>query len=98
MSPFPSVTGNLHFVKNPFSGSRLTADTAYELYKARAELATTDVKPLVLSCVVSFVSALLATKLLLRIVSKYSFASFAWYRIAFGAVILITAYTGLVRW
>jgi undecaprenyl-diphosphatase len=76
----------------------LLAATALETWKARAELATTDVKPLVLSCVVSFVSALLATKLLLRIVSKYSFASFAWYRIAFGAVILVTAYTGLVRW
>ncbi|HEV7606013.1 MAG TPA: undecaprenyl-diphosphate phosphatase [Steroidobacteraceae bacterium] len=76
----------------------LLAATALEIWKARAELATTDVKPLILSCMVSFVSALLATKLLLRIVSKYSFASFAWYRIAFGAVILVTAYTGLVRW
>jgi undecaprenyl-diphosphatase len=76
----------------------LLAATALELWKARAELATTDVQPLVLSCVVSFVSALLATKLLLRVVSRYSFAAFAWYRIVFGAVILITAYTGLVRW
>jgi undecaprenyl-diphosphatase len=37
---------------------------------------------------VSFVSALLATKFLLRYVSKYSFAPFAWYRIAFGVLIL----------
>jgi len=76
----------------------LLAATAYDIYKARNEFATADVEPLVLSCVVSFVSALLATKLLLRFVSKHSFASFAWYRIAFGAVILITAYTGVVRW
>jgi undecaprenyl-diphosphatase len=76
----------------------LLAATALELWKARAELATADVQPLVLSCVVSFISALLATKLLLRVVSRYSFAAFAWYRIVFGAVILITAYTGLVHW
>jgi len=76
----------------------LLAATAYDIYKARNEFAAADVEPLVVSCVVSFVSALLATKLLLRFVSKHSFAAFAWYRIAFGAVILITAYTGVVRW
>jgi undecaprenyl-diphosphatase len=26
------------------------------------------------------------------------FVPFAWYRIAFGAAILVTAYAGLVRW
>jgi undecaprenyl-diphosphatase len=76
----------------------LLAATAYEIYKARAEIATADPGPLIVSCVVSFVSALLATKLLLRFVSKHSFAAFAWYRIVFGGIILITAYTGLVRW
>ena len=76
----------------------LLAATAYDIYKARNEFAAADVEPLIVSCIVSFVSALLATKLLLRFVSKHSFASFAWYRIAFGAVILITAYTGMVKW
>ena len=51
-----------------------------------------------MSCVVSFISALLVTKFLLRFVSSHSFAAFAWYRIVFGAVILITAYTGVVHW
>jgi undecaprenyl-diphosphatase len=76
----------------------MLAATGYELWKARAELATADVTPLVVSCVVSFASALLATKLLLRFVSKHSFAAFAWYRIVFGGVILLTAWTGLVSW
>jgi undecaprenyl-diphosphatase len=76
----------------------LLAATAYEIWKARAELALSEVEPLVVSCVVSFVSALAATKLLLRFVSRHSFAAFAWYRIVFGAIILITAYTGVVRW
>jgi undecaprenyl-diphosphatase len=76
----------------------MLASTGYELWKARADLATADVTPLVVSCVVSFASALVATKLLLRFVSKHSFAAFAWYRIVFGGVILLTAWTGLVRW
>jgi undecaprenyl-diphosphatase len=76
----------------------LLAATMYELYKARAELATMEVAPLVVSCVVSFISALLATKLLLRIVTRYSFAVFAWYRIVFGMMILAGAGMGIVEW
>ena len=76
----------------------LLAATFYEVWKARAEFVATEVEPLVLSCVVSFISALLATKLLLRFISSHSFAAFAWYRIVFGAIILVTAYTGVVRW
>jgi undecaprenyl-diphosphatase len=76
----------------------LLAATAHEIWKARDEIAGTDLTPLIVSCVVSFASALAATKLLLRFVSKHSFAVFAWYRIVFGAVILITAWTGLVSW
>jgi undecaprenyl-diphosphatase len=75
----------------------LIAATGYELWKARADLAITDPLPLVISCVVSFASALAATKLLLY-VSRNSFAVFAWYRIVFGGVILLTAWTGLIRW
>jgi undecaprenyl-diphosphatase len=66
----------------------LVAATIYEIWKAREDFANTDLTPLIVSCVVSFVSALLATKFLLRYVSKYSFAPFAWYRIVFGLVIL----------
>jgi len=76
----------------------LLAATALEIYKARAEFAAAEVETLVVSCVVSFISAFLATKFLLRVVRRYSFAGFAWYRIVFGTVILITAYTGLVHW
>ena len=76
----------------------LLAATAFDIWKARADFATADVEPLIVSCVASFISALLVTKLLLRFVSRHSFAAFAWYRIVFGAIILITAYTGVVRW
>ncbi len=76
----------------------LLAATGYELWKARADLTLTDPMPLVVSCVVSFASALVVTKWLLRFVSRHSFSLFAWYRIVFGAVILVTAWTGLVTW
>jgi undecaprenyl-diphosphatase len=76
----------------------LLAATVLDLWEARDQLAHSDVTPLVISCVVSFVSALVVTKWLLRFVSRHSFTAFAWYRIVFGAVILITASTGLVRW
>ena len=64
---------------------------------ARTSSPTADVEPLIVSCVVSFISALLVTKLLLRFVSRHSFAAFAWYRIVFGGIILVTAYTGVVQ-
>ena len=76
----------------------LLSATVYELWKERAAIAQLDTAPLVLACVVSFVSALLAVKFLIRFVSRHSFAAFAWYRIIFGAIILITAWTGLVKW
>jgi undecaprenyl-diphosphatase len=76
----------------------LLSATVYELWRERAALEEFDAVPLIVSCVVSFISALLAVKFLIRFVSRHSFAAFAWYRIVFGSVILITAYTGLVRW
>ena len=76
----------------------LLGATAHDLWKARAELATSDVTPLLVSCLVSFASALAATKLLLRWISRHSFAAFAWYRIVFGCLILLTSWMGLVRW
>jgi undecaprenyl-diphosphatase len=76
----------------------LVSATVYELYKERAAIAQFDTVPLVVSCVVSFASALLAVKFLIRFVSRHSFAAFAWYRIVFGGLILLTAWTGLVRW
>jgi undecaprenyl-diphosphatase len=76
----------------------LVSSTLYELWKERAAIAQFDAAPLVVSCVVSFASALLAVKFLIHFVSRHSFAAFAWYRIVFGGLILLTAWTGMVRW
>ena len=48
--------------------------------------------------IVSFIAAFFCVRWLLRYISTHDFTAFAWYRIAFGIVVLITAYTGMVVW
>ena len=48
--------------------------------------------------VVSFVSAFVVIRWLIRYVATHDFKPFAWYRIAFGVVVLLTAYFGWVDW
>ena len=47
---------------------------------------------------VAFFSALLCIRWLIRYVSSHDFTVFAWYRIVFGGLVLLTAYTGAVSW
>jgi len=68
----------------------LLAATAYEIYKcARSRATDAGPRPGLRRL---FASALAATKLLLRFISKHSFAAFAWYRIVFGGIILVTLF------
>jgi undecaprenyl-diphosphatase len=46
----------------------------------------------------AFVSAWLCIRWLLRFVASHSFVGFAWYRIVFGALILLSAEWGWVQW
>lgn len=70
----------------------------YSLYKERALLSMADVPLFAVGLVFSFVSALLCIRWLLRYISTHSFVVFAWYRIAFGVVVLATAWSGAVNW
>ena len=76
----------------------LLAATGYELFEARHELSWAGSGPLALASVVSFISALVSIRFLLRFISRHSFAVFAWYRIVFGAIILGTWTLGWVKW
>ena len=76
----------------------LFAACGYELVKNRALLSATDLPAFGVGFAAAFVSAFLCVRWLIRYVSRNDFVPFAWYRIAFGAVILVTAYAGLVRW
>jgi undecaprenyl-diphosphatase len=72
--------------------------TVYSLYKARADLATGDLAYYAVGFVAAFFSALLCVRWLLRYLANHDFVLFGWYRIVFGGLILLTAYTGLVNW
>jgi undecaprenyl-diphosphatase len=47
---------------------------------------------------VSWLSAWVCVKWLLRFVAGHTFTPFAWYRIVFGVLILVTAHFGWVDW
>ena len=76
----------------------LFAACGYEFVKNRQLLAATDFPAFGIGFVAAFVSAFLCVRWLLRYVSHNDFVPFAWYRIAFGAIIVVTAYAGLVDW
>jgi len=76
----------------------LLAATGYEFVKNRALLVGSDLSMIGVGFIVAFVSAFLVVRWLLRYVAHHDFVPFAWYRIAFGVVILGTAWAGLVRW
>ena len=70
----------------------------YSLYKERALLSLADLPMFVVGLLFAFFSAWLCIRWLLRYVATHSFVPFAWYRIVFGAVVLLTAHMGWVKW
>ena len=71
---------------------------AYSLFKERALLTAADIPLFAVGLVFSFLSAWLCVRWLLRYITTHNFVPFAWYRIAFGIVVLATSYFGLVTW
>ena len=70
----------------------------YSLYKDRALLSMADVPLFAVGLVMSFLSAWVCVRWLLRFIATHSFVGFAYYRIAFGILVLVTAWTGTVNW
>jgi len=71
---------------------------AYSLYKERALLSLADAPLFGVGLLVSFLSAWLCIRWLLGYIATHSFVGFAYYRIAFGVVVLATAWSGMVHW
>ncbi|MBK6927532.1 MAG: undecaprenyl-diphosphate phosphatase [Comamonadaceae bacterium] len=71
---------------------------AYSLYKERALLSMADLPLFGVGLLFSFVNAWICVRWLLGYISTHNFVPFAWYRIAFGLVVLGTAWSGLVSW
>lgn len=76
----------------------LFAATGYELWKERALLSASDVPMFGVGLVAAFLSAFVVVRWLIRYVSTHDFTPFAWYRIAFGLMVLVTAWGGWVHW
>ena len=70
----------------------------YSLYKDRAILSVADLPMFAVGLLFAFISAWACVRWLLRYISTHTFTPFAYYRIAFGAVVLVTAQMGWVTW
>jgi len=76
----------------------LLAACAYDFLRNRALFSAQDLQGLAIGFVAAFAAAFLCVRWLIRYVSRHDFVPFAWYRIAFGLLILVTAWMGLVDW
>ena len=76
----------------------LIGASVYSLWKERASLSGADVPLLVVGTVVSFLVAWIVVRWLLRYIATHDFTPFAWYRIAFGIVVLVTWWQGWIQW
>jgi len=76
----------------------LVAAGGYSLWNERALLSMADLPLFTVGFVVSFLAAWACVRWLLRYVATHTFVPFAWYRIVFGALVLLTAYTGWIDW
>jgi undecaprenyl-diphosphatase len=74
------------------------AATFYDLYKHRDVLNAADLPMFAVGFVTAFITALIAVRTLVKFVAKHSYEVFAWYRIAFGGLILLTWQQGWVDW
>ena len=70
----------------------------YSVWKERGALNAAELPLFVVGLALSFVSALLCIRWLIRFVSTHDFTGFAWYRIVFGGIVLLTLFTGWVDW
>jgi undecaprenyl-diphosphatase len=76
----------------------LIAAGAYDLLKHRDLFSLADLPVFGVGLIAAFLSAFVCVRWLIRYIATHDFTAFAWYRIVFGAVVLGTAYMGLVTW
>ena len=76
----------------------LVAAGAYDFWKNRTLFDSGDVGMFAVGSAAAFASAFLCVRWLLRYIATHDFTPFAWYRIAFGVAVLVTAYAGAVNW
>jgi undecaprenyl-diphosphatase len=75
--------------------------TAYELlklWKNPVAISGEFSLAIVIGFVAAFISAFICVRWLIHYVAHHNFIPFAWYRIVFGLLVLITAYSGIIAW
>lgn len=76
----------------------MLAATVYDLYKNWDLLDAGDLPVFATGFVAAFIAAILTVRALLAFIGNHTFIGFAWYRIAFGLVILGTWHFGIIAW
>ncbi|TMG77059.1 MAG: undecaprenyl-diphosphate phosphatase [Betaproteobacteria bacterium] len=76
----------------------LVAAGAYDFWKNRALFSGADAGIFAVGSIAAFVSAFVVVRWLIRYVATHDFRPFAWYRIAFGLLVLLTFWAGWVAW
>lgn len=76
----------------------ISAASLYSLWGARDQLEWADALILAVGFITAFIVTFAVMRALLKFISKHTYIAFAWYRIAFGVLVLITAYTGAISW
>jgi undecaprenyl-diphosphatase len=75
--------------------------TAYELlklWKNPVSLSSDFTWAIVIGFISAVISAFICVRWLIHYVAGHNFIPFAWYRIIFGLLVLVSAYSGLVAW
>ena len=76
----------------------MIAATFYDVIKHYKDFSLQDAMLIVVGFVAAFAAGLVAVKALLKFIATKNYVPFAWYRIVFGGVILLTWLTGWVDW
>ena len=76
----------------------MIAATTYDVLKHYKDFSAQDIGLIVIGFVAAFVAGLLALKALLKFVASKNYVPFAYYRIIFGGLILLTWWFDWVKW
>ncbi|MBA2628229.1 MAG: undecaprenyl-diphosphate phosphatase [Gemmatimonadales bacterium] len=66
----------------------MCAATAFDLFKSRHDVTSSDAGVFAVGFVVSFITSIVIVRAFVRYISQHSFRPFAWYRIVFGLTLL----------
>ncbi len=76
----------------------MIAATGYQILKYRDLFSMQDIATISIGFVAAFVSGLFAVRALLKFLATKNYVPFAWYRVIFGGIILLTSVFGWIDW